>query len=120
MINVFDRIDDIVVEINNYPYFRTETIDENRGIVRIYGRDGTKEKLNRVIYSKPYYNEEYVKKYVVPQYDGCQICTIGNDIDEQIKKDMAIDSNNSIVLLSMLGIVSIPLLLYTISKKLTK
>lgn len=80
MVHLIERLDDFVVMVNNYPYHRTEIIDKKRGIERVYGRDGSVEKINYVIYKKPYYTKEYLEREVMPKYERCPLCTFGEEI----------------------------------------
>lgn len=80
MAYLIERMNDFVVMVNNYPYHRTELIDGKRGIIRVYGRDDSMEKINYVTYKKPYYTEKYLKENVLPRYEGCPLCRIGRDI----------------------------------------
>ncbi|MFW9881930.1 MAG: hypothetical protein ACFFG0_53380 [Candidatus Thorarchaeota archaeon] len=80
MVSLIERINDFVVLVNNYPYYRTEIIDSERGITRVYGRDGSVEKINYVTYKKPYYTKEYLEEHLIPKYERCPICEFGRDI----------------------------------------
>jgi len=119
MVELFERLDDFVVDINHYPYFRTEVIDEEKGIVRVYGRDGDNEKINSVLYSKPYYTRGYIEENILKEYEDCPLCKIGQSLYVPPKKDYSNILKSPIVIASLIGVVSIPLILYFIKKKLT-
>ena len=119
MVELFERLDDFVVDINHYPYFRTEVIDEVKGITRVYGRDGDKEKINSVRYSKPYYTRDYIEENILTIYDDCPLCKIGQKLHVTPKKDYSNIIKSPIVIASLIGVVSIPLILFFIKKKLT-
>lgn len=120
MVELYSRLNDFVVDINHFPYHRTEVIDKSRGIIRVYGKDGDKEKINNVRYAKPYYTEEYIRENILPQYEDCRLCVIGQDIQAPKKKEIISNLKSSTILISALGLFSIPFLLYAARKKLTK
>ena len=120
MVDLFERLNDFVVEINRYPYYRTEVIDENKGIVRVYGRDGDKEKINSVRYSKPYYSRSYIEENILSKYNDCPLCKIGQDLYVKPKKEVSHKIKTPSIALSIIGLSLIPFLLYLVKKKLTK
>lgn len=119
MVDLFERLADFVVEVNNYPFHRKQIIDEVKGITRIYGRDGDREKINRVIYSKPYYTRKYIEESILKEYDNCPLCNIGVPIVSIVKTKKRISVKQPIALYFLLGAVSLPIILYTLKKKLT-
>jgi len=79
---LYEDIDDYVVSVNHYPFHREELWNEEKGIVRVYGRDGEMEKINSIRYPKRYYTEEYIQEHILPKYNDCPRCTIGTLIEE--------------------------------------
>ena len=120
MVELYERLNDFVVEVNHYPFHRTEVIDKHKGIVRVYGKDGSKEKINSVRYSKPYYTEAYIRENILSKYEDCPLCRIGQDIKKPIKRELPNNTKLPAILMGVAGIFSIPLLLYAARKKLTK
>lgn len=119
MVDLFERLDDFVVEVNNYPFHRKQTIDKIKGIIRVYGRDGDREKINRVIYPKKHYTIEYIEENILKQYDNCPLCDIGVPIVSIVKTKKHLSIKQPIALYFLLGAVSVPFLLYFLKKKLT-
>ena len=120
MVKLYDRLNDFLVEVNNYPYHRTEIVDKKRGVVRTYGKDGNKEKINSVRYSKKHYSEDYIRENILPQYENCPLCRIGQDIKEPRMKELSGNIKAPAMVISIIGLFSIPFLLYTARKRLTK
>lgn len=95
MVELFERVNDFLVSVNNYPYHRTEVISKQKGITRIYGKDGDKEKINYVTYSKDHYNKDYIENKIIPQYEDCPLCKIGRNLNfKYSKKDNNVYSKN--------------------------
>lgn len=81
---LIERLDDFIVMVNSYPFLEREEM--NGGIVRVYGKDGTKKKINYVIYPKPLYTKEYIEGNILEQYNECPLCKIGTEIIEKPRK----------------------------------
>lgn len=120
MVDLFERLDDFVIEVNNYPFLKREIWNKEKGIVRVYGRDGDRKKINRVIYPKKHYNRVYMEENILKEYDVCPLCNIGVPITNIVKARKHISIKQPIALYFLLGAVSIPFLLYIFKDKLTK
>jgi len=127
MNSIIETPDFIYVFINNLPYYDTEIVDKEKGIVRIYGRDGDKMKINYVKYPTKHYTKEYIEKYIIQQYDDCQLCKVGKNIEKNVKiKDelkniLPIKINKKVLGIgAIVGILSIiPFSLLLLRKRLT-
>ena len=119
MVDLFERLEDFVVEVNNYPYYSSELWNKEKGIIRVYGRDGNKRKINRVIYPKKHYTKSYIEDNILKEYDVCPLCDIGVPIVNVIKTRKHVSIKQPVTLYFLLGAVSVPFLLYIIKKKLT-
>jgi len=120
MVDLFERLNDFVVEINQYPYYRTEVIDKDKGIIRVYGRDGDNEKINSVRYSKPYYSRSYIEENILPKYENCPLCKIGQTLYIKPKKELSTRVKTPLITSSVIGLLLIPIILVLMRKKLTK
>lgn len=98
MPDLIERVSDFIIFVNDFPYLRTEMWNSNKGIVRVYGKDGSKEKINYVIYPKKYYDRQYIEENIIPKYENCTLCKIGKDISninfKYDKKKNNINNNN--------------------------
>lgn len=83
---LIERLDDFVIMIQSLPYHSEEVWDKEHGIVRVYGKDGSKKKINYVIYPKKHYTKEYLEDNVMHKYDECPECKVGTIIPPKIKK----------------------------------
>lgn len=83
---IIERINDFVILVNSYPFYERELWDRNKGIVRVWGRDKDVRKINYVIYPKKYYTKEYIETNILPKYNTCPKCQIGENIINENKK----------------------------------
>lgn len=77
---IFEDPEYFIVSKNDLPFHREEVWDEEKGIIRVWGRDGNKEKINYIKYPKEHYTREYIEKKVLPKYESCPLCHIGKEI----------------------------------------
>lgn len=73
---------DFIIDINSYPFHRKELWNREKGIIRIYGKDGNMEKINQVIYPKKYYTYEYIESNILDKYEDCPLCKVGKEMSE--------------------------------------
>lgn len=83
---ILERSNDFVILVNSYPFFEKEIWDKEKQIIRVWGRDGLNKKINYVIYPKKYYTKEYIENSILPQYNTCPKCQIGEEIKIEMKK----------------------------------
>ncbi len=108
MVDIFETPEFIYVMINQFPYYSHE--DMEKGIVRIYGRDGNRKKINYVKYPTKHYTKEYVEKHIVPQYEDCPKCLVGEEIVNVTNKLDGSSLKSSIPLILFIGAIAVPLL----------
>ncbi|KKN07800.1 hypothetical protein LCGC14_1063380 [marine sediment metagenome] len=127
MLEVVETLDFIYVFINDFPPLRHEELRDTKGIIRHYGRDDNKEKINYVKYPTKYYTKEYIEAHIEEWYGDCKLCKIGIDIENDkymiskiIHKVPSIKINNEGLRVGItVGILSIiPFLLLLIKKKI--
>lgn len=80
---IYEDDNDYIVSVNNLPFHREELWNKEKGIVRIYGKDGNREKINYVKYPKKYYNKYYLEHKILPKYENCPKCKFGDEIQEE-------------------------------------
>ncbi len=127
MTNITESPDFIYIWINTFPPLGSEEVKGGKGIIRHYGRDGDRKKLNYVMYPTKHYTRKYVEENILQQYDNCRLCNIGTLITptskiKPMKKISPIKINNEGLKFGLtVGILStIPILLLILKEKLTK
>lgn len=80
---LIDEPNHYVISVNNLPYHREELWDEDKGIIRVWGKDFDNERINYIKYPKENYEREYIEKNVMPKYETCKLCEVGQKIEEE-------------------------------------
>ena len=85
MVYLEESSNNYIVKVNSYPFLRSELWNKEKGIVRIYGQDNNREKINEIRYPKKYYNREYITGNILPKYETCPLCNIGRKMNNNNK-----------------------------------
>lgn len=120
--DLIERLHDFVIFVNTFPYHSREVWDKEKGIVRIYGKDHDRKKINYVIYPKKYFDYYEMKERILPQYEDCPLCKIGTVINKYddtndndiMDKARSLLMNKKAILLLLGGSALIPLVLFGI------
>jgi len=93
MPHITEDLDYFIINVNDFPFYRTENWRPDKGIIRIYGQDYEgKERINQVKYPKLNYTREYIEENVLHKYDTCPLCQIGREIESD-SEEQKIKSN---------------------------